>query len=144
MTQVNDDLRSAVNANVDDIEMSNDNYAQGRGSNPATATDMLILPPPSDSPDDPRNFHANDINHRALQPTAISAIQVEAHPQTSMTRNINPIDLAEERKVAGTILIRENNQAHNPILNQADDFGEIDHEVEEEFKRLTQTTPLYK
>ena len=45
-----------------------------------------------------------------------------------------------KRKASNTILVRDPGQA----LDSGNDLGEIDHEVEEEFKRLTQTTPILK
>ena len=104
----------------------------------ANDTDMQLVPLATESPHR-SNFHANQ---RALQPTAISDVNRPNLP-TAMSLLVNhPVD--EERKDACAILIRENNQlaaTTTNALNSVDDM-EIDHEVEEEFKRLTQATPI--
>ena len=88
-----------------------------------------------------RDMHSSNISSNNLDLAALGAhqSQPESQPPTAMQTNHSVIAVEEEkRRVANTILIRENNQAVNA------DLGEIDHEVEEEFKRLTQTTPILK
>ena len=105
----------------------------------------ILVPEPTDSPN-PRNMlstniNVNNINLSPANLAISNSGKAESQPQTAMQTNHGLIAVEEaKRKASNTILVRDPGQA----LDSGNDLGEIDHEVEEEFKRLTQTTPILK
>ena len=143
ITQANEELRSVANANAD-AALSNQNMVVEGLSVPGSVAGIMI-PEPTDSPN-PQNMLSSNIilNNINLIPANLAIsnqIKAESQPQTAMQTNHDMIAVEEaKRKASNTILVRDPVQA----LDSGNDLGEIDHEVEEEFKRLTQTTPILK